>query len=452
MNTLEKKIINKTLFGYVVLFAQIIVGLLLANSSQALPTFARQTGQNCVACHAGGQFPELTPYGRIFKLTGYTIGERTTPISVMGVVAGSKISKIDSVNNSLNKNSAPASLNTPIMNGDLRFETGSLFLAGKITDNIGAFTQLTYDNYAIANANGDNVIGHISADNMDFRWADQIVSPGRDLIFGISLNNGPSVSDPWNTSWAWSNYVPTTGGIGSNAYLDATTAYPNSGLPGKGYAGLTSYLYLNKNYYAEIGFYKTASKNLKFLNARNDQMDSYLLGSNNPYWRFAYTQDWGAHNLMVGTSGMISKSLDTGLVNFPTTNFTDATNYQRVKSSGIDSQYQFLLDPHTATAQFSYQKQNIDPSQNNITTTSTNTNMFRIKGSYVYLSKYGGSLSYFNFNGDESNTQKGETLEVFYLPIQYVRAGIQYTTYMKLPYIDKPSDANTIRFYVWTAY
>ncbi|MFM0390145.1 cytochrome C, partial [Paraburkholderia dipogonis] len=36
--------------------------LLLTSTAQALPIFARQTGQSCVACHAGGQFPELTPY------------------------------------------------------------------------------------------------------------------------------------------------------------------------------------------------------------------------------------------------------------------------------------------------------------------------------------------------------------------------------------------------------
>ena len=59
----------------------------LSLSAHALPLFARQTGQNCVACHAGGQFPELTPYGRLFKMTGYTIGERTVPLSAMAVVS-----------------------------------------------------------------------------------------------------------------------------------------------------------------------------------------------------------------------------------------------------------------------------------------------------------------------------------------------------------------------------
>ena len=39
---------------------------------QALPSFARQTGQPCGTCHT--DFPALTPYGRRFKLLGYTTG------------------------------------------------------------------------------------------------------------------------------------------------------------------------------------------------------------------------------------------------------------------------------------------------------------------------------------------------------------------------------------------
>ena len=44
-----------------------------AGQANAVPSFARQTGQECIACHVS--FPELTPYGRYFKLTGYTIGK-----------------------------------------------------------------------------------------------------------------------------------------------------------------------------------------------------------------------------------------------------------------------------------------------------------------------------------------------------------------------------------------
>src|SRR5579862_10013280 len=43
-----------------------------APSAQALPSFARQTGQPCGACHT--DFAGLTPYGRRFKIGGYTYG------------------------------------------------------------------------------------------------------------------------------------------------------------------------------------------------------------------------------------------------------------------------------------------------------------------------------------------------------------------------------------------
>ena len=36
-----------------------------------IPSFSRQTGLACSACHT--IFPELTPFGRIFKLNGYTM-------------------------------------------------------------------------------------------------------------------------------------------------------------------------------------------------------------------------------------------------------------------------------------------------------------------------------------------------------------------------------------------
>ncbi|MDA8364135.1 MAG: hypothetical protein M0Z84_10055, partial [Gammaproteobacteria bacterium] len=47
---------------------------MLALSSQqalAVPSFARQTGLPCEVCHT--VFPELTPFGRLFKLNGYTL-------------------------------------------------------------------------------------------------------------------------------------------------------------------------------------------------------------------------------------------------------------------------------------------------------------------------------------------------------------------------------------------
>src|SRR5580704_3701838 len=47
--------------------------------AQAIPAFARQTGQPCATCHT--DFPQLTPYGRRFKLGGFTAaGGRTSEV------------------------------------------------------------------------------------------------------------------------------------------------------------------------------------------------------------------------------------------------------------------------------------------------------------------------------------------------------------------------------------
>ena len=103
---------------------------LLPGSAQAIPAFNRQTGQNCVACHAGGQFPELTPYGRLFKVTGYTIGQRTVPISAMVLGSLSKVADTS-------KSADPAAEFQK--EGKAIMATASLLLGGKLTDNIGAF-------------------------------------------------------------------------------------------------------------------------------------------------------------------------------------------------------------------------------------------------------------------------------------------------------------------------
>jgi hypothetical protein len=426
-----------------------MLGLFIHATAQALPAFANQTGQNCIACHAGGQYPELTPYGRMFKLTGYTIGEKALRASVMAVAGASRMANPDSVNSALASN-ASSGLNTPYKNGSLRFETASFFLAGKITDNIGAFSQVTYDNHNPTDAGGQYV-GHSAVDGVDVRYADQFVSEKSNIIYGVSLNNRPSIVDPWNTAWAWMQYVPTSANLGSNQYTDGGSngpPYPGNGTVAAGLAGVNGYVFLNKSVYAELGLYRTAQRSFRFLNSGSPQTESTLKGTN-PYWRLAYSKDWGAHSWMAGTSGMISRQYD-----FTNTTpcITDATCYQTAKVRGLDTQYQYLLDPHAFTLQGVYQRQRFDTGVQASGIASSDQSIMRFKGSYVYQARYGGSYAYFNVPGGPELATRGSTYEVFYMPHQNVRLGLQYTAYTKLVNIDTPSDANTIRFYVWAAY
>ena len=73
-----------------VILSLVIAGLLTAlaaTQARAVPSFARQTGQDCYRCHT--MFPELTPTGRVFKMTGYVINKTMSkcppypPVSAM---------------------------------------------------------------------------------------------------------------------------------------------------------------------------------------------------------------------------------------------------------------------------------------------------------------------------------------------------------------------------------
>ena len=57
-----------------------------SSASWAVPSFARQTGQDCVSCHVGGFGPQLTPFGVRFKIGGYVLSDGKpdkVPLSAM---------------------------------------------------------------------------------------------------------------------------------------------------------------------------------------------------------------------------------------------------------------------------------------------------------------------------------------------------------------------------------
>ena len=63
----------------------------ISTEVNALPSFARQTGEPCAFCHVQAFGPNLTPNGRNFKLTGYTMaaGENAKLIPLSAMVQGS---------------------------------------------------------------------------------------------------------------------------------------------------------------------------------------------------------------------------------------------------------------------------------------------------------------------------------------------------------------------------
>ena len=60
------------LLAVAALLAAAFLVIEFAAPARALPSYARQTGQPCGTCHT--DFAGLTPYGRRFKINGYTSG------------------------------------------------------------------------------------------------------------------------------------------------------------------------------------------------------------------------------------------------------------------------------------------------------------------------------------------------------------------------------------------
>lgn len=428
-----------------IVFAALILTAVLPQLANALPAFARQTGQNCVACHAGGQFPELTTYGRLFKLTGYTIGSRTVPLSAMGVLSATKTSN-------------PTSDAAFAKDATALFQTGSVFLAGKITNNVGIFAQATYNNYDSQNPDTGQWDGKWASDNFDLRYADRFIAPDKDLIVGLTLSNNPSVSDPWNTAPAWLQYVPTAFGVTGP---DVT---PMVSQLGAKVAGVGAYAFWNNLLYAEVAGYKSADGAWSFLSQGTKSVDQLQLKGVNPYVRVALNHDWGPHSAMIGMFAFNGDIYPDNLnPSGPVTHYRDR---------GFDAQYQYLLDPHTITAQISYIRENISNGDvTGIANNSSNTlNQFRAKASYVYRAKYGASLSYFSTTGTTDATlyptntgnpdARGWVPEVFWMPVQYVRVGAQYFSFNRYQGASSnydgagrnPKDNNTFFLYVWGAY
>lgn len=468
--------------------ALVAAAALWPEPSGAIPVFNRQTGQNCVACHAGGNFPDLTAYGRLFKMTGYTIGSRALPLAVMAIGSYNKTSSTRSADPNFD-----SAANFP-KDGNLIFQTASIFLAGKATDNIGGFAQFTYNNYDHQSASDSKWIGHSQSDNFDLRYVDRFIRPGNDLIVGATLNNNPSVTDPWNSAPAWGfNVVPGSSG-------PATTPLLAGGLA-QSVAGASAYFYWNKAIYGELGTYRTANGFWSFLSHgltadRGDMV--FVKGAGNPYWRVAFTHDWGAHSAMIGAMGLNAKVYPD-----PTDPSGPTSNYRDV---GIDGQYQYVLDPHALTVTASYihehvtyasslasQPPPLDPDGSlgmPLTNSSDTLSMFRAKASYVYEARYGGSLSFFNVKGSTNSAlqtsafdpenpgqpldgsqgvtgnvtgnpgTRGWTAELFCLPLQYVRVGLQYTWFNKFNGASSNYDAfgrnaadnNALFIYIWAAY
>lgn len=403
-----------------------LLSVLLASAeAHAVPAYARQTGENCIACHIN--FPELTPFGRYFKLSGYTLGKKAAlPLSAMLQLGMTKTRNTtngtpDGVSPSLDPGAPPV-----VTDGRIIPQQLSLFVAGKLTDNIGIFNQWT--------ATDDSQHRHTSIDNTDIRYADRVWAQDVDFMYGFSLHNNPTMQDVWNTTPVWGYPYASSG----TAVGPVAGTILEGGL--SGVAGMGAYFFWNKTLYAELTAYRNSDQILSVLRAGQDATGYTKLNGYNPYWRLALNHEAGAHSFMVGTFGMVANV-------YP--NNTDPTGpTDKFKDIGLDAQYQYITDPHTFTLLLTSirEKANWNASgpsaggagaDNDASTLKSR----KAKATYQYDRKYGITLGYFSTTGDVdfahwgtangSPDTKGGILELHYLPRQDIKLSAIYTHYTK---------------------
>jgi hypothetical protein len=426
--------------------------ILGARRVQALPSYARQTGQQCAACHNG--FPELTPYGRQFKLNGYTFGggdpSAMPPIAAMVIPSFS--------HTELGQPGGAAPHFGP---NDNLAVTGSLFYGGRIADNLGAFGQVTYD----------EVTRNFNWDNLDIRYARSFDLLGSDTVVGTSLNNNPTVNDVWNSTPAWGYpYFASELAPGSAAHTLIEGALAQQ------VVGLNPYIYWNRLIYAEIGGYRTLSpwtdSALGIHPGGTSAIDAVA-----PSWRLAIEPAWGQNTFEVGTFGMAASLVPGRITGSGTDHLTDV---------GVDTQYQFLgaRDSFSVQARFITENQNLSASQSLGLSTNSHNHLrsWNAKATYYYNQTIGVTAGYFHIDGtsdpllyggvsaNNSPRTSGWTAELNFIPFNYggpafwpwlnVKFGLQYVHYINfnggsVNYDGagrNAGDNNTLLLYAWTAF
>lgn len=156
---------------------------------------------------------------------------------------------------------------------------------------------------------------------LDIRYADHTKIGSNDLLYGLTLNNMPTVQDVWNTTSAWG--FPYFASGPAPAPLTSTLLDAAMG----GVAGLGVYALYDKLIYAEVSFYRSSPAEKEY--PPNEEWMSNIKGVS-PYWRLAIQHQWSDQYVEVGTIGMSSNIYPTG-ISGETNKYTDF---------GFDAQYE----------------------------------------------------------------------------------------------------------------
>ncbi|HLO20450.1 MAG TPA: hypothetical protein VK192_08145 [Sphingomicrobium sp.] len=427
-----------------------------SQSARAVPAFAQQTGQACKSCHVGGFGPELTPFGREFKLGGYTLrAHASVPLAAMAISSFTHTRKA--------QKPAPEHLSR---NNNLTLDEAAIFVAGGVGDHLGGFAEITYE----------GIDRHFTWDNLDLRAITTGKMFGEDATFGLSVNNNPGVQDVWNTLPAWGFPFTDTE---ATPTPDAAPLIDDA--LAQNVLGITAYGWIGHKFYLEAGGYSTPSAGtLRWLGS--DPTDPGKIHGIAPYARGAYQTTVAGGTFELGASFLNAKV-------FPgrdrSSGFTD-----RYTDWGLDSSWQKTIgrsDLVSANIRYEHEFGDLRAScalgligdGNDVACARYHLNEWRGAVRYTLHDKVGFTLSPFSITGSQnhnvfdgsgrpdSNGVMGQVDYTFWPngnsplgPLANARVGVQYTIYGKFNgrrhNFDQAgtnaSDNDVLRVFTWVAF
>lgn len=445
----------------------------VTSPAHAVPSFAAQTGQPCQTCHIGALGPQLTPYGRNFKIKGYTLKGGT------GIAADVHLALwVQSEFSSIQKDLPPSGVTPHFNNNNNAFVNAvSLFYSGRITDHVGVFLQASYDNVGKA----------LAQDNSEVRVVGASRVFGHDVDYGLSFNNAPGWSDPYNSNYLW-GYQYITNGI-----APSPNASPILGgaLQDNSF-GIVGYAWVDQHIYLDLGGYESQPPGYQKIFG-----EAYGPGSSTgiePWASLTYAWFWGNNNAHLGSHLFFGRFNPTTDVRSSDGRYGHDTYADFMISNG----YQYIdednINVFTIDGFYVFEDQKLQGSSSVLNPSYSSSRIanrlseFKEWTAYYYKETYGGYLMFdkiwgnrnqllYNTGADDSTGSiKGSPNSTsfsaeldwvpfgkpdsFIHPFLNWKLGLQYTVYTQFNGSGKnydgfgraASDNNTLFLFLWTVF
>ncbi len=389
---------------FLALPAILLLALEFSAAAQAMPLFSRQTSLQCGMCHSPP--PELTPFGRRFMLSGFTLASvepKLPPVSAFFLTNYTSTRK--------DLDSPPAGSGK---NHNLELQQATVVTGGRLADGVGAYVGVEYD----------GIRDELKMGAIDIRRVGNLDFAGKDLLYGIAVNNDPGYQDPWNSStrrpwpYAGSALEPQPA---SRAALD--------GMLSRRVLGLSGYGFLDDSLYLEVAAYAPLSEDVQdgvgLYGKYNPELDGTGL-----YLRLARE-----HSLPDGSFTLGATFFDADIRR------PFRGEVEGVQDIAVDAQYQRSIGKHEYTLTANLLQESIDTSASRSAGFAeqgdNDLRRLKLSASYVFARTYGLGVGYTSATGSRDPLYFGTA------------AGEPDTESLRLEVFANPLTRNPPKWYPW---